>query len=70
MNERSRKDVQTEIEVLSLLSHINICGYFNHFIHEHMLYIELEYANGEQLNKHILRLIAILFIMQVEVYTI
>ncbi len=47
MNDRSRRDVQTEIEVLSLLNHINICGYFNHFIHEHMLYIELEYANGK-----------------------
>lgn len=43
---RNYVEVQNEIEILSLLNHANIVAYYNHYFHENMLYIEMEYANG------------------------
>ena len=46
LSERERRDSQTEIDVLSLLNHANVISYYNHFIEEDTLFIEMEYANG------------------------
>lgn len=45
LNEQN--DAQNEIDILALLDHKNIISYFNHFVDEHTLFIEMEYANGE-----------------------
>ncbi|KAH9492964.1 Serine/threonine-protein kinase Nek9 [Bulinus truncatus] len=47
LNEKQRRDSQNEIDILSLLNHANIVCYYNHFIDEDMLFIEMEYANGD-----------------------
>ncbi|XP_048259677.1 serine/threonine-protein kinase Nek9-like isoform X1 [Haliotis rufescens] len=49
LNEREKKDSYTEIEILSLLNHSNIVSYYNHFVDEDTLFIEMEYANGGSL---------------------
>ncbi|XP_013095073.2 serine/threonine-protein kinase Nek9-like isoform X2 [Biomphalaria glabrata] len=46
LNEKQRRDSQNEIDILSLLNHANIVSYYNHFVDEDMLFIEMEYANG------------------------
>ncbi len=48
-NPRTAKEVENEIEILSLLSHPNIIGYLNHYVDDNMLYIEMEYANGKKI---------------------
>ena len=35
-----------EIEILSLLNHANIVAYFNNFMDDNLLLIEMEYCNG------------------------
>ena len=42
-----------EVDILSLLDHINVISYFNHFFDETALYIEMEYANGGNLHEKI-----------------
>ncbi|XP_041355037.1 serine/threonine-protein kinase Nek9-like isoform X2 [Gigantopelta aegis] len=46
LSERQRRDSQNEIDVLSFLNHANVVSYYNHFIEEDTLFIEMEYANG------------------------
>ena len=47
---KSNKNVEEsalhEIEILSLLNHDNIVTYYNHYIDDESLFIEMEYANG------------------------
>ena len=38
-----------EVDILSLLDHVNIVSYYNHFFDDVTLYIEMEYANGGSL---------------------
>ncbi|KAJ3613034.1 hypothetical protein NHX12_019290 [Muraenolepis orangiensis] len=45
LSEKERRDVMNEICILSILQHNNIIAYFNHFMDERMLFIELEYCN-------------------------
>ncbi|XP_077989490.1 serine/threonine-protein kinase Nek9-like [Glandiceps talaboti] len=53
-SDRERRDSQNEIEILSLLNHPNVISYFNHFLHEDTLLIEMEYANGGTLYEKIM----------------
>ena len=41
---------QHEVDVLSLLSHRNIVGYYNNYVDSEVMYIEMEYANGGTLS--------------------
>ncbi|KAL5256617.1 hypothetical protein ACHWQZ_G011760 [Mnemiopsis leidyi] len=50
---KSDKEVQAaqhEVDVLSLLSHRNIVGYYNNYVDSEVMYIEMEYANGGTLS--------------------
>ena len=42
---------QHEVDVLSLLSHRNIVGYYNNYVDNDLMYIEMEYANGGTLSQ-------------------
>ncbi|CAG5121379.1 unnamed protein product, partial [Candidula unifasciata] len=53
VNEKQQRDSQSEIDILSLLNHANIISYYNHFIDENTLFIEMEYANGGTLHEKI-----------------
>jgi serine/threonine protein kinase len=48
---KSRNEAFSEVEILSMLDHPNIIGYYTHFVgnDDHTLYIELEYAKGGNL---------------------
>ena len=53
MKLKSDKEVQAaqhEVDVLSLLSHRNIVGYYNNYVDSEVMYIEMEYANGGTLS--------------------
>ena len=50
-SEKTKRDAQNEIDILSLLNHANIITYFNHFVDESSLFIEMEYANGMYMYK-------------------
>ena len=50
LNERQRRDSQNEIDILSLVNHANIVSYYNHFVDDDTLFIEMEYANGKYIN--------------------
>ncbi|XP_030855681.1 serine/threonine-protein kinase Nek9 isoform X2 [Strongylocentrotus purpuratus] len=52
-SERVMYDAQNEIEILSMLNHANIISYFNHFLDDQSLFIEMEYANGGTLYEKI-----------------
>lgn len=47
LSEKESRDVMNEISILSMLEHDNIIAYFNHFMDNKSLFIELEYCNGE-----------------------
>ncbi|XP_063695269.1 serine/threonine-protein kinase Nek9-like [Bolinopsis microptera] len=50
---KSDKEIQAaqhEVDVLSLLSHRNIVGYYNNYVDSDVMYIEMEYANGGTLS--------------------
>ncbi|XP_022110977.1 serine/threonine-protein kinase Nek9-like [Acanthaster planci] len=51
--EKTKRDAQNEIDILSLLNHANIITYYNHFVDESSLFIEMEYANGGTLYEKI-----------------
>ena len=54
---RSEKEItaaEHEVDVLSLFSHRNIVGYYNNYVDNDVMYIEMEYANGGTLNQLIL----------------
>lgn len=46
MSEEEKDKSLNEVDILSLLDHINIICYYNHFFDDSTLYIEMEYANG------------------------
>eukprot|EP00794_Sanderia_malayensis_P005949 gene5949-6639_t len=46
VSEEEKDSTFNEVEILSLLDHINIIAYYNHFFDDVTLYIEMEYANG------------------------
>lgn len=49
MKLKSEKEIQAaqhEVDVLSLMSHRNIVGYYNNYVDNDVMYIEMEYANG------------------------
>ncbi|XP_028398483.1 serine/threonine-protein kinase Nek9-like isoform X3 [Dendronephthya gigantea] len=54
-DEKERVNAMKEIEILSLLNHANIVAYFNHFMDENLLLIEMEYCNGGSLHDKISR---------------
>ncbi|KAL8568793.1 hypothetical protein ACOMHN_000076 [Nucella lapillus] len=54
LSDKARKDSQNEIDILSLLNHANIVSYYNHFVDEDTLFIEMEYANGGSLYEKIM----------------
>ncbi|XP_072166539.1 serine/threonine-protein kinase Nek9-like [Diadema setosum] len=60
-SEKVRYDAQNEIEILSMLNHANIISYFNHFLDEQSLFIEMEYANGGTLYEKIVHQDGVLF---------
>lgn len=48
LSEREKKDALGEVDILSILNHANIITYYNHFLDEGTLMIEVEYANGKK----------------------
>lgn len=50
LSEREKKDALGEVDILSMLNHANIITYYNHFLDEGTLMIEVEYANGKKNN--------------------
>ncbi|XP_062902148.1 serine/threonine-protein kinase Nek9 isoform X1 [Mobula hypostoma] len=55
LSERERQDTQNEILILSVLQHHNIIAYYNHFLDNSRLLIEVEYCNGGNLYDKILQ---------------
>ncbi|XP_059504867.1 serine/threonine-protein kinase Nek9 isoform X2 [Stegostoma tigrinum] len=55
LSEKERRDTQNEILILSVLQHHNIIAYYNHFLDENKLLIEVEYCNGGNLYDKILQ---------------
>ncbi|XP_054423228.1 serine/threonine-protein kinase Nek9 isoform X1 [Pteronotus mesoamericanus] len=55
LSEKERRDALNEIVILALLQHDNIIAYYNHFMDDTTLLIELEYCNGGNLYDKILR---------------
>lgn len=51
LSEKERRDALNEIVILALLQHDNIIAYYNHFMDNTTLLIELEYCNGESYYK-------------------
>ncbi|XP_038075456.1 serine/threonine-protein kinase Nek9-like [Patiria miniata] len=51
--DKDKRDAQNEIEILSMLNHANIITYYNHFVDESSLFIEMEYANDGTLYQKI-----------------
>lgn len=47
LSEKVRRDAINEIDILASLNHANVINYYNHFMDEDTLLIELEYANGQ-----------------------
>lgn len=47
LSEKERRDALNEIVILALLQRENIIAYYNHFMDNTTLLIELEYCNGE-----------------------
>ena len=49
LGEKEKRDALNEVEILSLLNHANVITYYNHFLDNQTLLIEMEYANGGSL---------------------
>lgn len=47
LSEKERRDALNEVVILALLQHDNIIAYYNHFMDNTTLLIELEYCNGK-----------------------
>ena len=45
------QSAQHEVDVLSLLNHRNVVGYYNNYVDVDVMYIEMEYANGGNLSQ-------------------
>nr|XP_033807302.1 serine/threonine-protein kinase Nek9 isoform X1 [Geotrypetes seraphini] len=61
LSEKDRRDALNEIVILALLQHDNIIAYYNHFMDNTTLLIELEYCNGGNLFDKIVRQKDVLF---------
>ena len=48
MSEKATRNALNEVKILAILDHPNIISYLNHFSDSSTLYIEMEYANGEE----------------------
>ena len=53
-SEKDRTGALNEVEILSLLDHINVVAYYNHFFDGASLFIEMEYANDGSLHHKII----------------
>ncbi|XP_021346577.1 serine/threonine-protein kinase Nek9-like isoform X2 [Mizuhopecten yessoensis] len=53
LGEKERRDAMNEVEILSLLNNTNVITYYNHFLDQDTLFIEMEYANGGSLHDKI-----------------
>lgn len=47
LTDKERRDALNEVDILSILNHANIITYYNHFLDEETLLIEMEYANSK-----------------------
>ena len=54
VSEEEKDKSLNEVDILSLLDHVNIICYYNHFFDDYTLYIEMEYANGGTLYEMII----------------
>ncbi|XP_067833025.1 serine/threonine-protein kinase Nek9-like [Heptranchias perlo] len=68
LSEKERRDTQNEILILSVLQHHNIIAYYNHFLDDSKLLIEVEYCNGGNLYDKILQQSGKLFIEETVVW--
>ncbi|XP_078063722.1 serine/threonine-protein kinase Nek9-like [Mustelus asterias] len=68
LSEKEQRDTQNEILILSVLQHHNIIAYYNHFLDEHKLLIEVEYCNGGNLYDKILQQSGKLFLEETVVW--
>lgn len=50
LSEREKKDVLGEVDIFSMLNYVNIIIYYNYFLDEGTLMIEVEYVNGKKNN--------------------
>lgn len=48
--EREKKDVLGEVDIFFMLNYVNIIIYYNYFLDEGTLMIEVEYVNGKKNN--------------------
>ncbi|XP_066935662.1 serine/threonine-protein kinase Nek9-like [Clytia hemisphaerica] len=53
-SDKERTGALNEVEILSLLDHINVVAYYNHFFDGASLFIEMEYANDGSLHHKII----------------
>ncbi|XP_069118156.1 serine/threonine-protein kinase Nek9-like isoform X1 [Argopecten irradians] len=53
LGEKERRDAMKEVDILSLLNNTNVITYYNHFLDQETLFIEMEYANGGSLYEKI-----------------
>ncbi|XP_067881650.1 serine/threonine-protein kinase Nek9 [Heterodontus francisci] len=68
LSEKEQRDTQNEILILSVLQHHNIIAYYNHFLDESKLLIEVEYCNGGNLYDKILQQSGKLFLEETVVW--
>uniref|UniRef100_A0A8C1RPW6 non-specific serine/threonine protein kinase n=1 Tax=Cyprinus carpio TaxID=7962 RepID=A0A8C1RPW6_CYPCA len=68
LSDKKRREVMTEISILSILHHNNIIAYFNHFMDKNTLLSELEYCNGGNLCEKINQQKGVLFKEEVVVW--
>uniref|UniRef100_UPI00398F31C5 serine/threonine-protein kinase Nek9-like n=1 Tax=Pristiophorus japonicus TaxID=55135 RepID=UPI00398F31C5 len=68
LSEKERRDTQNEILILSVLQHHNIIAYYNHFLDDRKLLIEVEYCNGGNLYDKILQQSGKLFLEETVVW--
>lgn len=50
LSEREKKDVLGEVDIFFMLNYVNIIIYYNYFLDEGTLMIEVEYVNGKKNN--------------------
>lgn len=50
LSEREKKDVLGEVDIFFMLNYVNIIIYYNYFLDEGILMIEVEYVNGKKNN--------------------
>ena len=50
LSKRGRTDALNETDILSMLNHANIVSYYNHFLDDDTLLIEMEYVPRKSLS--------------------